>query len=131
MFDKWPWLHYCEGSDSVLCFTCMKANSEKKLQWSLNAESAFITVGFTNWKKASERFINHETSKCHRETVLRTITLPVTTQDIDKCLLKKNEREMPTVFIKILCNVRFLARQGLPLRGHRSEIRKIQILFSC
>ena len=24
-FDKWPWLHYCEDSDSVFCFTCMKA----------------------------------------------------------------------------------------------------------
>ena len=52
-FDKWPWLHYIEDSDSVLCFTCMKANAEIKHQWLLNAESVFITVGFTKWKKAS------------------------------------------------------------------------------
>ena len=68
-FDKWPWLHYCEDSDSVFCFTCMKACSENKLHSSLNAESAFISAGFTNWKKASERFNNHEASKCHKEAV--------------------------------------------------------------
>ena len=101
----------------------MKANSENKLQWSLNAESAFITVGFTNWKKASERFNNHETSACHKEAVLRTITLPATTQDNGECLSKEHQREKmerQQCLLKILSNIRFLARQGLPLRGHGS-----------
>ena len=44
----------------------MEANSENKLHW-LNAEYVFLTAGFTNWKKASERFSSHETSKCHKE----------------------------------------------------------------
>ena len=79
-YDKWPWLHYREDSDSVLCFTCMNANSENKLHWSLNAKSAFITAGFTNWKKASEMFNYDEMPKCHKEAVLHMITLPATTQ---------------------------------------------------
>ena len=40
-FDKRPWLHYREGDDSALCFTCMKAVAKSKLQWSSNADSAF------------------------------------------------------------------------------------------
>ena len=127
-FDKWPWLHYREDSDFVFCFTCMKAYSENKLQWSLNAESAFITVGFTNWKKASEKFSNHETSKCHKEAVLRMITLPATTQNIDECLSKEHQREKlerRQCLLKILSNIQFLARQGLPLRGHGSGIDSI------
>ena len=97
-FDKWPRLHYCEDSDSVSCFTCMQANSENKLHWSLNAESAFITAGFTNWKKASERFNNHETSKCHKETVLHMITLPATTQNA--CPKSINVKSSSAVFFE-------------------------------
>ena len=125
LFDKWPWLHYHEGYDSVLCFTCIKANAQKKLQWSLNAESAFISTGFTNWKKASERFSSHGASKCHKEAVMCMITLPATTLNIATCLSNEHQREQlenRQCFLKILSNVQFLARQCLPLRGHGSEI---------
>ena len=50
------------------------------------------------------------------------ITLPATTQDIDKCLFKKNEREKlecRQCSLNVLSNVRFLVRQGLP---HGSQI---------
>ena len=119
--------------DSVLCFTCMNANSENKLQWLLNAESAFITAGFTNWKKASERLSNHETSKCHKEAVLRMITLPTTTQSVDECLSTEHQREKlerRQCLLKFLSNIQFLARQGLPLRGYGSGIHSnfIQLL---
>ena len=107
-FDKWPWLHYCEDSDSVFCFTRMEANSENKLHWSLNAESAFLTASSTNWKKASERFSSHETSKCHKEAVLRMTTLPTTAQNIGECLSKEHQREKREnrqCFLKILANI--------------------------
>ena len=71
----------------------MKASLENKLHWSLNAESAFISVGFTNWKKASERLNNHEASKCHKEAVLGMVTLPATTQNVVECLSKEHQRE--------------------------------------
>ena len=54
--------------------------------------------------------------QCHREAVLPYLPL---------LLKKKNEREKlerRQCLLKILSNVRFLARQGLPLRGHGSEI---------
>ena len=42
-FKTWAWLHYLEGQDAVLCFTCVKASSEKKLNWSNNAKAVFIS----------------------------------------------------------------------------------------
>ena len=49
-FVKWKWLHYDENSDSVYCFTCLKAFKENKLK-SSKRDSAFIEKGFQNWKE--------------------------------------------------------------------------------
>ena len=52
-------------------------------------------------------------------------TLPATTRNIGECLSKEHQREKldrRQCFLKILSNLKFLARQGLPIRGHRSEI---------
>ena len=105
--------------------SCIKTNAQKKLQWSLNAESAFISTGFTNWKKASEGFSSHGASMCHKEAVMLIITLPATTLNIATCLSNEHQREQlenQQCFLKIQSNIQFLARQGLPLRGHGSEM---------
>lgn len=52
-FSKWPWLHYLEERDAVLCHTCARASSEGKLQTSSNADPSFVDRGFTNWKDAT------------------------------------------------------------------------------
>ena len=61
-FDKWPWLHYCEENDSVVCHTCLLAKSERKHLWSSNADTALI--GFSNWKDATKKFPIHEATIC-------------------------------------------------------------------
>jgi len=47
-FAKWPWLHYRK----VFCHTCVKAFKELKVP-DRNAEDAFVTRGFHNWKLAT------------------------------------------------------------------------------
>ena len=42
-----------------------------QLTLSKNAEDAFISVGFDNWKRATSAFEQHRQSKCHRESVLK------------------------------------------------------------
>ena len=66
---NWSWLHYSEDDDSVLYFTCMKANAENKLQWSSCADAAFITKEFSSWKDACVKFDIHQNSRCHAEAV--------------------------------------------------------------
>ena len=85
-FKRWPWLHYCEDQDSVLCFICMKANIENKLQASSSADGAFVTSVFSNWKDACVKFDNHQTSSCHKEAVLKVIKLVSTTTDVAESL---------------------------------------------
>ena len=95
-FNKYPWLHYIENDDAVLCITCAQASAQKKLQWSSSSDLAFISKGFTNWKDATVKFSIHEASKCHKESVLKMVTLPSTTQNIAECWsnsLKKEKME--------------------------------------
>ena len=120
-FEKWPWLHYVENNDTVLCFMCAQASAQRKLQWSSNLDLAFISKGFTNWKDATIKFAIHEASKCHKEAVLKMVTLPSSTRNVAESLssrLRKEKLERRQCFLKVLSNIRYLARQGLPLRGH-------------
>ena len=50
-FQKYPWLHYQEGRDVVLCFYCHVAE-RRHLPISPNKDEAFIKLGFSNWKKS-------------------------------------------------------------------------------
>ncbi len=66
----------------------------------------------------------HELSNCHREAVELTITIPATTTNVMELMQynqvkeKENNRGM---LLKIVSSIRYLARQGLPLRGDGSE----------
>ena len=95
------------------------------MSWATNADAAFTDRGYTNWKNAIVRFSTHETSSCHKEALLKVITLPAsTTPDVALCLSSQHQKdclERRQCFLKILFNVRFLACQGLPLRGGQSE----------
>ena len=55
---------------------------------------------------------------------MHMVTLPATTLNIATCLSNEHQREQVEnrqCFLKILSNIKFLARQGLSLRGHGSE----------
>ena len=122
-FTKWSWLHYIEAQDSVLCYICVNASLENKMS-SAYVESAFLSKGFTSWKDATKSFSNHEQCISHKEAVLRFVKLPKETKDIGDMLSqahaddKKDNRQC---LLKILANIRFLARQGLALRGDGDE----------
>lgn len=70
------------------------------------------------------KFDNHQTSSCHKEAVLKVVTLPATTADVAETLSaqhRSEKLERRQCFLKILSNIRFLGHQGLPLRGHGNE----------
>ncbi len=69
-------------------------------------------------------FKSHKKSSCHREAVDMVITLPSTTTPIGTLLSRQHAQEMATnrkMFLKILACMKFLARQGLPFRGHDDD----------
>ena len=121
-FDSWRWLHYVEDEDKVICHTCTRAHRTHQLA-TLMVDAAFITKGYTNLKDATRKkagFSQHERSQCHREAVERGITLHATTKDVGEHISSAHEEDKANnrkALMKILSNIRFLARQGIPLRG--------------
>ena len=86
----------------------------------INAEDAFISMGFSNWKLATSVFQQHELSNCHKEAVEKIITLPATTSDGVEMLCKAHAQEKSEnrqVLLKILLNLRFLVNQACAIRG--------------
>lgn len=123
-FSRWPWLHYDEERDLAFCFTCVKAYNDNKLHGVSSLEYTYISAGFANWKDSSTRLPAHETTTCHKTAVLKTITLLSTTRDVGELLSAAHSQdrlERRQCFLKLLSNVRFLARQALPLRGDGDE----------
>ncbi|XP_065191909.1 zinc finger MYM-type protein 1-like [Sycon ciliatum] len=82
---------------------------------------AFISKGFKNWKDATEGFRRHEKSLCHIDAVQVMLVLPQTVPDVGEALRQAHAKEKALnrrMFVRILENMKFLGRQGLPLRGH-------------
>ena len=124
-FKRWAWIHYDEVNDKALCHTCVKAYQANMLS---NAclEPAFLSSGYTNWKDATAKkggFPAHEKSNCHKEALERLVSLPSVVKDVGESISQIHEEEKVYnrhVLLKILSNIRFLARQGSALRGSGS-----------
>ena len=99
----------------------MTAENEGKFLASTKRDAAFISRGFTYWKEGTTAFAKHQISDCHREANESLILLPQQIScSIGEMLSREHKEEKVAnrvMFIKILQNLRFLARQGLPLRG--------------
>ena len=85
-----------------------------------NTQDSTFLSGFSNWKDATRCFHKHELTVTHKAAVEYMVTLPATTSDIGYLLSsnyasqKQANREY---LLKVIQNVKFLARQGLSLRG--------------
>ena len=135
-FEWWPWIHYDEKCDLAFCYLCTKAYNEKKLSSSLRLEYTYISKGYCNWKDATVNFAAHDKSSCHKEATLKIVTLPATTCNIGEQFSRQYAEQLlehRQCLLKILSCLRFLCRQGLPIRGHGTEedSNYIQLLQLC
>ena len=69
-------------------------------------------------------FKKHEKSDCHKSSVECIITLPTTTKDVGEMLSQQHavQKVNRETLLQIISAVRFLARQGLALRGDGDEM---------
>ena len=120
--DAYKWLHYDKATDAAFCHVCIRAEREKKFLSSHRREPAFITKGFTNWKKANKGFSKHQSSDCHKEAIEVMCLLPAQlVGHVDELMSDETKQQKAMnkkIFIKILENARYLARQGLPFHDH-------------
>ena len=110
-YKMYPWIHYDPSLKRVICFTCMKAEKNGHLKLAKKNEPAFVTTGFGNWKKATERFESHQASETH------TVALEVVSKSqpaIDTQMsstLRKQQEDSRKALLKVFQCLRYLLRQ--------------------
>ena len=107
----------------------MNAANKQKLRVSTKRDDAYIARGYKNWKQGTTGFKSHEASECRREAI-EVIELPRKCADIGEKLSAYHSEEKSKnrqIFLTILRNIRFLARQGLALL---EALRKRASLFN-
>lgn len=130
-FTKHTWLHFCPNVKGMLCFYCMKASQKDALSLATKRDDAFCSVGFTNWKNAIERFKVHELSQAHMHAVSQLQQMKAMPVDAQISVQKATEQAKSRVALTALFStIKFLARQGIALRGHESiEGNYMQLLL--
>ena len=100
------------------CVHCTYCDTRGLLKDKLS-DSAFISSGFNNWKKALQQFEQHAQSNAHKESLLRielmeqpAILLQLKTQ------LKKDQAAQRDLLVITLTSLQYLVRQGLPIKRH-------------
>lgn len=113
-FDDYNWLHYDEKKDSVLCFICSKEYVKGNLKTAVKKEMTFITQGFSNWKKATQRI---KKSECHKTAIdfgeTKYGNVIEMTNKETKTILQSNRK----CLLKIIQTLQFLCRQGIAVQG--------------
>ena len=115
-FEKYSWPRYEEATDKALCFICKKAFDEGKVL-SNQVNKAFIETAYSNWKNAGRGFSNYQASEFHKAA--HSALFPGTA-DVGERLSdvhSEQKKENRQFLIKIISNLRYLARQAEPFRG--------------
>jgi len=102
---------------------------DPSLPWGRNSEPAFVTDGFRNWKKAVEKFREHEACHTHflavhhMQTQSRTIMTQLDTHQAQQ------QRTTAKCLKVVISSVQYLAREGIALRGHENEGGHLNMLL--
>lgn len=123
--EKYTWLSYRESSQKSYCSVCTEAYDVLKIQRSNTGANddksynAFVKDGFNNWKKALEKFQSHEKNEFHRKassSIMLVKTTQVSKLISDQAL--QSRKDARTCLTNIFESLRFLATQGIAIRGH-------------
>ena len=120
-YAKYQWISVCPSSFKIFCIVCRSAMIDGLVTFAKHQDSTFTENGFSNWKKALQRFDEHDKSEMHREAAIKVANKSSTT-NIGAQLSKHYDRDTSNrrrLLLKLLGSIRYLARQGLPFRGHR------------
>lgn len=88
---------------------------------SSKAETAFSSTGYSNWRKATVRFKEHELSLAHRDAINAFQSSQSTSvSSLLSSEMRRNQEQRKNSLIKQITALKFLLRQGLPIRNDHS-----------
>jgi hypothetical protein len=121
-FSEHIWLSYCMTQNVVFCFYRKKVNSVGGLTFNKKHDDAFITRGFSNWKKGKEKLKEHECSQTHKDALMKWPSMQRPSVSVlVMSTLQRDQETRRQLFMHQLDSLRFLLRQGLAVRGHGEE----------
>ena len=100
---------------------CCKAVKDCRAVATGVTERAFLEKGFTNWKDGTRSFSKHESCDFHK-VCAAALASTVDVGDMLSRQAASEKRVNREYLLKVLSTVRFLARQGLALRGDGDEV---------
>ncbi|XP_046684428.1 52 kDa repressor of the inhibitor of the protein kinase-like [Homalodisca vitripennis] len=124
--NKYTWLSYSGIEDSAYCVHCMLFSKKEVGKSNAQHTGQLVEEGFSNWKKALEKFEKHAASQYHKDSCVSAANfkrvMDSEIKSIDKSLDKGKDlqaqnnvkRILPIIDTIILCG-----RQNIALRGHR------------
>jgi hypothetical protein len=109
------WLEYSEAEDKEYCLCCYLFRDS--INGNKFGHDAFVTEGYFNWKKATERFVKHvgDRDSFHNKTLKNCEDLMNTSQSIPEALQRQTEIEKNEHLIRLNAAIdicRFLLHQG-------------------
>ena len=131
-YSRFPWISVCIAKKAILCYFCTFATLCHLVPVS-KVPSKFATTGYQNWRKVTEKLLEHEKSDIHASATLAVRHL--TEKDsIEQSLKHQNDaikRERRDILLMQLSSLRYLLRQGLSIRGHEEiegNLRQLMLL---
>ncbi|XP_042067372.1 zinc finger MYM-type protein 1-like [Salvia splendens] len=118
-YKDYIWLEYSTTTDAAYCFWCFLF----KRGYLAPGDEAFVSGGFSNWKKANERFRAHvgSTGSAHHKARIEYENFVNQKQSVPYIVSRvgsKQEKEYRIRLTATLDVIRFLLNQGLAFRGH-------------
>ena len=84
-------------------------------------DQKFTMQGFSNWQKALQKFSKHEQSMCHRHAADMVRDKTGDIGDMLSTAHANRKADNRIALYTIISTLRFLAHQGLPLRGDHTN----------
>ena len=126
-YNHFKWIHFCQTRLKVFCYYCVKGSSLSGRN--IRADQAFVTTGFSNWKKAIERFKDHKHSVVHKNAVM---TIVASKDPIDQQLLREVEntrKKHQQSLLKQLSVLHYLLRQGIAIRNDHAGGSNLSVML--
>ena len=118
-YTSFTWLDWDENVNAVFCHPCRQLFLSDSSKYN-KSEDVYTVTGFTNLKKAVEKYKQHES--CHSDIFnLQKFQNMISGANIAAKLNDDYEIQRKVAnecLERIFTTIRYLARQGLPLRGH-------------
>lgn len=133
------WLLYDEAINKVFCTICREASEAQmplpSTSRDKDSQLCFVTKGFSNWKKALQRFQTHEASSYHKAASSALGAIKRGVNVVASCTqgMQKEMKDARKALLVIISSVQYLACQGLAIRGHddaESNLRQLLELRS-